>query len=385
LDGLRNKFRDAAVVLFMMVDQTFYDNGIIAWLIASGVALATAIALVVLRAQAVRWLTTRTAGAHPHRTAAALAALEGTRPWFLIVAALYAGTQFLALPPKGDRLVDHVMLIATIVQVAIWASKAIRRWLAHQVAARRETDASAATTVSVLGFFVQLGLWSVVMLLALENLGFNITALLAGLGIGGIAVALATQSILGDLFASIMIALDKPFAIGDFIVLDNNMMGAVEYIGMKTTRLRSISGEQIVIANADMLKSRLRNFQRLNERRVEFSLTVALDTPAAKLAMIPGILRQAIEAQPKARFERAHFKSFEDNKLLFEAAYYVSDRDYNRYMDIQQAINLAAYARLQKEAIAPVRPPAPKPDEAHENAPKAQPPSRRREPVARHH
>ncbi|HEX8011814.1 MAG TPA: mechanosensitive ion channel family protein [Casimicrobiaceae bacterium] len=369
-----------------MLDQSFYGNSILAWLVASGVALATAVALVVLRAQTVRWLTARGGGAHPHRTASALAALEGTRPWFLVIAALYAGAQFLALPPKGDRLVDHVTLIATIVQVAILASKAIRRWLAHQVAARRETDAGAATTVSVLGFFVQLGLWSVVLLLALENLGFNITALLAGLGIGGIAVALAAQSILGDLFASIMIALDKPFAIGDFVVLDNNMMGAVEYIGMKTTRLRSLSGEQIVIANADMLKSRLRNFQRLTERRVEFSLVVPPDTPAAKLAMIPGILRQAIEAQPKARFERAHFKSFDDNKLLFEAAYYVSDRDYNRYMDIQQAINLATYARLQKEAIAPVREPtAPKADKAHAAVPETQAAARRREPALRHH
>src|SRR6266516_3339699 len=218
--------------IVIVLGETFYDNSILAWLIALGVALITGVALV-------------------------------------------------ALPPKADRLVDHVTLIATIVQVALWASKAIRRWLAHHVAARRESDASAATTVSVLGFFVQLGLWSVVMLLALENLGFNITALIAGLGIGGIAVALAAQSILGDLFASIMIALDKPFAMGDFIVLDE-MMGTVEYIGLKTTRLRSLSGEQIVISNADLLKSRLRNFQRLSERRVEFNLSVPPDTPAAK-------------------------------------------------------------------------------------------------------
>jgi len=201
---------------------------------------------------------------------------------------------------------------------------------------------------------VQLGLWSVVLLLALENLGFNITALLAGLGIGGIAVALAAQGVLGDVFASIMIALDKPFAIGDFIMFDT-IMGTVEHIGLKTTRLHSISGEQIVIANGDLLKTRLRNFQRLSERRVEFNLSVPPDTPAAKLAMIPGIIRHAIEAQPKVRFERAHFKSLANNALLFEAAFYVSDRDHNHYMDIQQAINLVIYDRLQKEGIAPVR------------------------------
>jgi len=368
-----------------MLGETFYDNSVLAWLIAMGIAVATAVTLVVLRTQAVRWLTGRVAGRHPQRVALALAALQGTQPWFLVIVALFVGAQFVALPPKADRLVDHIALIGTIVQAALWGSKAVRGWLAHQVATRRETDAAAATTVSVIGFFVQLGLWSVVMLLGLENLGFNITALLAGLGIGGIAVALAAQSILGDVFASIMIALDKPFAIGDFIVLDN-MMGSVEYIGLKTTRLHSISGEQIIISNADLLKSRLRNFQRLSERRVQFSLTVPADTPAAKLAMVPGILRQAIEAQSKARFERAHFKSFDDNKLLFEAAYYVSDRDYNRYMDIQQAINLAGYARLQKEGIAPLRPPP----ESKSSEP-AEPPGRSgttgrtREPATRQH
>jgi small-conductance mechanosensitive channel len=369
-----------------VLGETFYDNSVLAWLIAVGVAVGTAVTLVLLRTQAVRWLTGQVAGRHPHRVALALAALQGTQPWFLVIVALFVGAQFVALPPKADRLVDHIALIGTIVQAALWGSKAIRGWLAHQVAARRETDAAAATTVSVIGFFVQLGLWSVVMLLALENLGFNITALLAGLGIGGIAVALAAQSILSDVFASIMIALDKPFAIGDFLVLDNNMMGAVEYIGLKTTRLHSISGEQLIISNADLLKSRLRNFQRLSERRVEFSLNVQVDTPAAKLAMVPGVLRQAIEAQSKARFERAHFKSFDDNKLLFEAAYYVSDRDYNRYMDIQQAINLAAYARLQKEGIAPLRPPpAARPNDSREPPRKPEATGRAREPATRHH
>ena len=377
------QFRPATVVVFTVLNQTFYGNSILAWIIAVAVALATAVALVVLRTRAVRLLIARAGSRHPRRMALALAALQGTQPWFLVVIALFVGAQFVTLAPKADRLVDHIALIGTIVQSAIWASRAIRGWLGHQVAATRETDAAAATTVSVLGFFVQLGLWSVVLLLALENLGFNITALLAGLGIGGIAVALAAQSVLGDVFASVMIALDKPFAIGDFIVFDN-IMGTVERIGLKTTRLRSLSGEQIVIANGDLLKSRLRNFQRLRERRVEFSFSVPPDTPAEKLALIPGLLRQAIEAQPKARFERAHFKSFDDNKLLFESAYYVSDRDHNRYMDIQEAINLAAYSRLQKEAIAPLRsPPAANADEP-EAAPKAEATASARESPARH-
>jgi small-conductance mechanosensitive channel len=341
-----------------MLEQSVYGNSVLVWLVAGVSALVAALLLVALRARVVRGLAARSAGPHAHRVESALAALEGTQPWFLVVVALFIGAQFVELPAKADRLADHVTLIATIAQAAVWASKAIRRWLAHQVAAKRETDAAAATTIGVLGFFVQLGLWSVVALLALENLGFNISALLAGLGIGGVAIALAAQSILGDVFASITIALDKPFAIGDFVTFDD-VMGTVEHIGIKTTRLRSLSGEQIVVSNAELLKSRLRNFKSLTERRIQFNIGIQSDTPAAKLAMIPGILRQAIEGQPKARFERAHFKSFGDASLLFEAAFYVGDPDYNRYMDIQQAINLVVYARLQKEGIVPVRPASP--------------------------
>jgi small-conductance mechanosensitive channel len=363
-----------------MLEQSFYGNSVLTWLFAAGSAVVAAVAVVALRRVAVRSLTARASGPYAGRVASALAALEGTRPWFLSVVALFVGAQFVALPSKADRFVDDVTLIAVIVQCAFWASKAMRRWLAHRIEASRETDAAAATTVTVLGFFAQLGLWSLVALLALENLGFNITALLAGLGVGGVAVALAAQSILGDVFASITIALDKPFAIGDFITFDD-IMGTVESIGLKTTRLRSLSGEQIVISNTELLKSKLRNFKRLHERRIEFSLGVPLDTPAVKLAMIPGILRGAIEAQSRARFERAHFKKFGDSQLVFEAAFYVSDPDYNRYMDVQQAINLVVYARLQHEGVVPVRQPVPSPKgaEAQENARKPGPPIPARE------
>jgi len=343
-----------------VLTRTLYGNTILDWLIAAAIVFVAAMVLLAVRSRAVRILEKRTDSRHGRRIELALAALEATQPWFLVVVAIFAGAQFVALSPKADRLIDHVALIATIVQAALWASKAVRAWLAHQVAEKRHTDAGAATTVSVLGFFAQLALWSVVILLALENLGFNITALLAGLGVGGIAVALAAQSILGDVFASITIALDRPFSIGDFIVLDD-LMGTVEYIGLKTTRLRSLSGEQIVIANSELLKAKLRNFERLHERRVQFTVALALDTPTEKLAKVPAMMREAIEAQPHARFERAHFKEVGNAHLLFEAAYYVSDRDYKSYMDTQQAINLALYARLQQEAIAPVRKPSPEP------------------------
>ena len=337
-----------------MLDQRILGNTVLDWGIAAGVALLTAMALMAIRRQGLRWLVVRNTNGHSRSVEWALGAFEGTQPWFLIAIAAFVGLQFVAVAPKVDRFVEHLTIIAVITQAAFWASRAIRNWLAHQIAVRQQTDAGAATTVSVLGFFVQVALWSLVVLLALENLGFNITTLLAGLGIGGVAMALAAQGILGDVFASVTIALDKPFAIGDFITIDD-IMGTVEHVGLKTTRLRSLSGEQIVLANTDLLKGRVHNFKRLSERRVEFTLSVAQDIPASKLAVIPAIIREAIEAQPGARFDRAHLKQYGEGALVFEAAFYFGDPNYNLYMDVRQAINLAIHRRLQQEGIIPTR------------------------------
>ncbi len=176
--------------------------------------------------------------------------------------------------------------------------------------------------------------------MALDNLGFNITTLIASLGIGGIAVTLALQNILGDLFASLSIVLDKPFAVGDFVTVDE-LAGTVEFIGLKTTRLRSLSGEQIVCANGDLLKSRIRNYKRMQERRVLFELGLLYQSTPAQLEAVPGLVRAAVEAQPDTRFERAHFKGFGASSLDFEVVYHVTVPDYARYMDVQQGINLA--------------------------------------------
>lgn len=184
----------------------------------------------------------------------------------------------------------------------------------------------------------------------LDQLNFNITALVAGLGVGGVAVALAVQNILGDLFASLSIVLDKPFVVGDFIVVDN-LRGTVERVGIKTTRVRSLDGELMVFSNTDLLKSRIRNFKRMSDRRVEFTLGVTYGTPLDKLRRIPQWLREIVKAQPKTRFDRAHFKQYGEWALVFEVVYYVLDSDYSVYMDVQQAINLALFERLEREGV----------------------------------
>jgi len=178
----------------------------------------------------------------------------------------------------------------------------------------------------------------------------DVTALVAGLGVGGIAVALAVQNILGDLFASFSIVLDRPFVMGDFIIV-GDYMGTVEHVGLKTTRIRSLSGEQLVFSNTDLLGSRIRNYKRMAERRVVFSLGVLYQTSPEQLEKIPQMIREIVEAQTPVRFDRAHFKEYGASSLNFEVVYYILDPDYNRYMDIQQAVNLEIYRRFDEEGI----------------------------------
>jgi small-conductance mechanosensitive channel len=190
----------------------------------------------------------------------------------------------------------------------------------------------------------------IVFLLILDNLGVNITGLVAGLGIGGIAVALAVQNILGDLFASLSIVLDKPFMIGDYVVVDT-LSGTVEHIGLKTTRIRSLSGEQLIFSNNDLLKSRIRNYKRMEERRIVFGFGVIYQTPVEKLIRIKKQVAEIIEKQEHARLDRVHFKEYGDSSLNFEVVYFVDDPAYALYMDIQENINLELFRRFTEEGI----------------------------------
>jgi small-conductance mechanosensitive channel len=221
------------------------------------------------------------------------------------------------------------------------------------VSQRRKLEKNTAriTTLRAAGFIVKLVLAVLATILILDNIpGVKITPLIASLGISGIAVALAVQNILSDLFASLSIVLDKPFVIDDFIIVDN-YMGTVEHIGLKTTRLRSLSGEYLVFSNNDLLKSRIRNYTRMHERRVVFSIGVTYQTPLEKLKQIPATIRKIIESQEAVRFDRAHFQGYGDFALKFEVVYYVLNPDYNRYMDIQQSVNMAIFESFEKEGI----------------------------------
>ena len=332
------------------LERSVYGNPLTDWLLAGAIVFVSALVLLAARRLIVQRLAKYARTTVTPLDDMLAAAVAGTRGLFLVVIAFYAGAQFLDLPPKADRLVTSITIIALLVQVALWMNHGIAVWLTGYLREKKQTDTAGATTVSVLGYIARVAVWAVVILMILDNLGFNITALVASLGIGGIAVALAVQNILGDIFASLSIALDKPFVIGDFIIVED-VLGTVEYIGLKTTRLRSLSGEQIVFSNADLLKSRIRNYKRMFERRVVLAIGVVYQTAHATLERIPALVRAIVEQQPKTRFDRAHFKEYGDSALVFEVVYFVLDSDYNIYMDIQQAINLAIFRRFQEEGI----------------------------------
>ncbi|HEN8798404.1 mechanosensitive ion channel family protein [Pseudomonas sp. CM25] len=274
--------------------------------------------------------------------------LAGTSNFLLFLASLLVGLSMLDLPERWLTRVGSLWFVVAALQIGLWANRAIGLGLSRYFA-RHGGDGlnqgSALATLSAWGARVLL--WSVVVLAMLSNLGVNITAFVASLGVGGIAVALAVQNILGDLFASLSIAVDKPFEVGDFIVI-GPLAGTVEHVGLKTTRIRSLGGEQIVMANASMIGSTIQNYKRLHERRIVFEFGLSYDTPTEAVKKAPGIVEEAIKAQDQVRFDRAHLRGFGKEALEFECVYIVKDPGYNLYMDIQQAINFRLLERFGK-------------------------------------
>lgn len=275
--------------------------------------------------------------------------IASTRRLFLWAIALYFGARFLELRPRADRALDVVVVSIAWMQAAFWAVAAVRFALDRQ-RVRAGPSEGALGSIDVILFIARIAIFAVAFLLALDNLDVDITALVAGLGITGIAVALAVQTVLGDLLASLSITFDKPFQVGDVVSIDD-LTGTVQHIGVKSTRLKSVSGEQLVLANADVLKSRVRNFGRMHERRVAFFIGVTYDTPIEKLRAIPGIVRETIESQRSVRFDRCHFLEYGDSALRFEVAYFVLSSDFSLHADILQNVNLALFERFRALGI----------------------------------
>ena len=279
-----------------------------------------------------------------------LAVLEKTRLSFLLILGIHLGLHVLELHPKVARASEVIFLIALFAQLGAWLTSGVTFFGHGYTRDALKHDAAHATTVTTMIFLGQVAIWATMALLLVGNLGYNVSALLAGLGVGGIAIALAVQNILGDLFGSLSIVLDKPFVIGDFIAVDNDM-GKVEHIGLKTTRVKSLTGEQLVLSNSDLLKSRIRNYKRMEERRVEFTFGLQYYTPQAQLDRVRQIVQGAVEHQPDCRFERCHLAKFGNLGLEFECVYWVKSRDYLAYVSAHHHVATEILAALRREKI----------------------------------
>lgn len=275
-----------------------------------------------------------------------------TRLFLMFSVGVSIGSTVLVLPASVANLIKLLPILALLLQVGIWGQLTIRFLIDRYIKSRSNEDEQLAvkTMTPPIRFVALAFLWAILIIVALDNMGMNITALLTGLGVGGVAVALAVQNILGDLFAALSIVIDKPFVLGDFIIVDD-LMGTVEHIGLKTTRVRSLSGEQLVFSNSDLLKSRVRNYKRMFERRVVFQFGITYEAELSQLRQISPMLKEIIESQERTRFDRAHFAKYGESSLDFEVVYYVISPDYNLYMDIQQQINFEMFERFDEIGV----------------------------------
>jgi small-conductance mechanosensitive channel len=333
-----------------LLEWPLYGGTLLQWLVALGVTLGIVLAVRIAMPFLVARLEALSKRTHLVIDDALVHALRTTRNWLVALVAIAAGSQALELPEGAGKLVRGVATIALFVQAGLWLGSLLQFWLKRSEQKALLTSPGAVTSLAAVGFIGRIVLWALILLPILDNLGINVTTLIAGLGIGGVAVALAVQNILGDLFASLSIVIDKPFVVGDFIIVDT-YMGTVEHVGLKTTRIRSLDGEQIVFSNSDLLKTRLRNYKRMRERRVVFPFKVRYDTKPEQLERIPTIVRRLVESHKQARFERSHFLRFGDGSFDFETVFWMTTPDYNTYMDVQQQLNLDLMRELERVGV----------------------------------
>lgn len=332
------------------LDSRYFGNTVTEWGLAIAAFLVTFTVLPLLKSYLLR-----VAKRHPHASdlvvvQVLLRLIPRTSKIIVLVAALNVALRFVEFASKIERGLQFLILVGLWFQIGLWAVTIVEYLLERRQRANREHDEGFISSLGVINFVARAVIWAVVVLLALDNLGVNITALVAGLGIGGIAIALAVQTLLGDLLASLSITFDKPFAVGDSLSLDN-INGKVENIGIRSTRLRSVDGEQIIVSNTDLLKSRVRNFGRMGERRGVVNIAITHGTPVAKVRRAGAIIEAAIGAQKKARLERCFLKELSSASITFEAVFFVADGSFDTLAAAQQDINYRILEEFEKESI----------------------------------
>ncbi len=270
-------------------------------------------------------------------------------PVFIVVA-LSIVTVPLQLEDQVRAIIRYALVIIVTVRAVLMIQEIVRYSVKKAYYRARPNDPAAETITKNISNVIRWAIWALGVVFVLDNLGINISALVAGLGIGAVAVAMASQAILGDLFSALAIFVDKPFEVGDFIIVDG-LMGTVEYVGLKTTRIRSLSGEQLVFSNSDLTRSRIKNYKRMETRRIAFKVGVVYQTPLEKVKRIPVLIKEIFGKLKGVKLDRVHFESFGDFSLNYEIVYFVHSADYNVYMDRQQEINFAIKEVFEQEQV----------------------------------
>lgn len=330
-------------------NQVFLNNTVRDWAIALAIMTGAIIALRFFQAVIITRIKKITSRTKSSLDDFIISTLQKSLMPILYVLAIYTGLKYIILPARATSIIQVALMLFNCFFILRIITSFIR-YLFHQSLSRHETNQQRERQAKGILLIVQGIVWVLGLLFLVDNLGYDITTLVAGLGIGGIAIALAAQTILGDLFSYLVIFFDKPFEVGDFVIVEDKM-GTIEYVGIKTTRIRSLSGEQLVCSNTDLTNSRLHNYKRMQERRVVFSFGVVYHTPVHKLNAISTMVSGIINNIENARLDRVHFQSFSDYSLKYEVVYYVLTPDYNIYMDIQQEVNMAIVEKFTEEKI----------------------------------
>ena len=329
------------------LNYVFWNNTVLDYLVFLGVLALGAVVIFMLGRMALRRIA---AYYEATQSPYAQLTLSGIKQYLLPTAyftLFYICTRTLVLNEKLAKIVRGVSVLFAIVMGAIFFASLAALFFTKLGKGKGDSASLAIKWLIRLSKGV---IWGIALILFLDNIGVKITSLVTGLGIGGVAIAFAAQSALSDIFCFFTIFFDKPFEIGDFIIAGDHM-GTVEHIGVKTTRLRAIGGEQLIVSNADLTGSRIRNYKTMQQRRVSFTLGITYDTPTEKLKAIPQLIQTIVEETEDATFARAHFASFGSYSLNFEVVYFVQSADYDRYMDINQRINLAIKDGFEKLGI----------------------------------
>jgi len=337
-------------------DLQFLENSLGAWFTARGVGAGIYLLLMLLRGIFRRRVKRLEEEGKLRRAPLIKRLLKELHGISILALALWVGSRWLTLPESVENTLRIAVMAVALFQAGLWIVALVEHMLDRWIRQTSPDDSARRTTLNALGIITRIVVWILIILIGLENLpNVDVSSVITGLGIGGIAIGLAVQNILGDLFSSLTIALDKPFVIGDSIAV-GEFTGTVEHIGLKSTRVRAISGEQVIFSNSDLLSSRIRNYKRMEERRVAFTLRVDFDNAPEKLERIPQLMREVIEPQQQAVFDRAHFQSIGDLGLEFEVVYRVTTADFDTFVALQNSINLEIHRRLQAEGIQLARP-----------------------------